>query len=298
MEGKVLFRSLTATVFLILFAFATGCISWEPGWTMIEKPSMKGDVKALLAKANAQISRADTREKMGDIITTYEAIIKIDPMNYEALWGLGRYYHHMAIAYSRDKAEKEQLTRKGIEFCEMAMYCNDSFRKEIDRGRTVFEAYTHLSKNEFNALYYWYINLGVLYKDCNNILAQAINYRLASKFKPILQFMVELDPLSGGGHAYWALALYYIRLPKLMGGDLVKGDELFRKCIEIGPRWIDKRWGRAKYLYTKTGNREAFKKDLEWVVAQDPHRADSPYPANVIFQRDAREMLEHIDDYF
>ncbi len=298
MEGKLLFRSLGVAAFLILFTFTTGCISWEPGWTMIEKPSMKGDVKALLAKANVQISRADTREKMADIITTYETIVKIDPMNYEALWGLGRYYHLTALWHSQDRAEKEQLTRKGIKACEMAMYSNDSFRKEIESGRTAFEAYTRLSKREFNALYYWYINMGVLYKDCHSIFSQAVNYSLASKLKPILQFMVELDPLSGGGHAYWSLALYYIRLPKIMGGDLKKGDELFSKCIEIGPRWLDKRWGRAKYLYTKTGNREAFKKDLEWVVAQDPHRADSPYPANVLFQRDAREMLKHIDEYF
>ncbi len=81
MEGKLLFRSLGTAVFLMLFSFATGCISWEPGWTMIEKPSMKGNVKALLAKANAQISRADTKERVASLITTYETIIKIDPIN-------------------------------------------------------------------------------------------------------------------------------------------------------------------------------------------------------------------------
>lgn len=298
MEGKLLFRSLAAIVFLTLFSFTTGCISWEPGWTMIEKPSMKGDVKALLAKANEQISRADTREKMADIITTYETIIKIDPMNYEALWSLGRYNNLMALAYPRDKAEKEQFCRRGIKFCEMALYGNDTFRKEVDRGGSVSKSYSYISKREFNTLYYWYINLGVLYRDCNGPIGKAVNLRLASKFMPILMHLTEIDPLSGGGHAYWARALYHARLPKIIGGDLNKADELFRKCIQIGPRWIDKRWGRAKYLYTKTGNREAFKKDLEWVVAQDPHKADSPYPANVHFQRDAREMLKHIDDYF
>ena len=53
-----------------------------------------------------------------------------------------------------------------------------------------------------------------------------------------------------------------------------------------------------KILYTKTRDKEAFKSDLEWVTAQDPHKADSPYPANAYFQREARELLAHIDDYF
>jgi len=34
------------------------------------------------------------------------------------------------------------------------------------------------------------------------------------------------------------------------------------------------------------------------VIAQDPHKADSPYPANVWFQAEAKEMLANIDDYF
>ncbi len=41
-----------------------------------------------------------------------------------------------------------------------------------------------------------------------------------------------------------------------------------------------------------------FKKDPEWVIEQDLHKTDSPYPANVEMQRNAREMLENIDDYF
>ena len=36
--------------------------------------------------------------------------------------------------------------------------------------------------------------------------------------------------------------------------------------------------------------------DLEWVIAQDPHKRDSPYPANVHFQRDAKAMLAHADE--
>jgi hypothetical protein len=37
---------------------------------------------------------------------------------------------------------------------------------------------------------------------------------------------------------------------------------------------------------------------LSHIIAQDPRKMDSPYPANVHFQRDAKDMLSHIDDYF
>ena len=180
----------------------------------------------------------------------------------------------------------------------MAFFENDSFKNEIERGRTVFEAYNRLSKREIVAMYYWYTNLGILFKECHGLLVQAINFQLASKLKPILLHMTEIDPSWGGGHAYYALALYYSRLPKLMGGDLAKADDFSQRSIEKGPNWLYSRWGRAKYLYTKTRNREAFKKDLEWVIAQDPHMLDSPYAWNVFFQSSAREMLRNMHTYF
>jgi len=36
----------------------------------------------------------------------------------------------------------------------------------------------------------------------------------------------------------------------------------------------------------------------EWILAQDPRKADSPYSGNVYLQREARELLANIDDYF
>jgi hypothetical protein len=83
-----------------------------------------------------------------------------------------------------------------------------------------------------------------------------------------------------------------------VGGDLEKAEELFDKAVEAGPNWLYIKFARAKYLHTKRQDKEAFTKDLEWVIAQDPHEADSPYPANIWMQAQAREMLEDIDHYF
>ena len=71
-----------------------------------------------------------------------------------------------------------------------------------------------------------------------------------------------------------------------------KSSEYYNKADEVGAEWLYVRFFRAKFLHAKTGDREAFRKDLEWVLAQDPHKALSPYPWNVYFQREAKKMLE------
>jgi hypothetical protein len=76
-----------------------------------------------------------------------------------------------------------------------------------------------------------------------------------------------------------------------MGGDLKKSSEYFSKADEVGAGWLHVRFTRAKLLHAKTGDREAFRKDLEWVLAQDPHLAMNLYPYNVYYQREAKKML-------
>ena len=109
---------------------------------------------------------------------------------------------------------------------------------------------------------------------------------------------MEIDPTWEGGHPYLNMAMRYAILPSLLGGDMNKAEEFFEKALEAGPNWLYTRLGRALLLHTKKKDREAFTNDLEWVIAQDPHKADSPYPADVDMQKRAREMLANIDDYF
>ena len=45
----------------------------------------------------------------------------------------------------------------------------------------------------------------------------------------------------------------------------------------------------------RDGDREGFRRDLEWVAAQDPAALQGPYAWNVYFQRDARQMLADMD---
>jgi len=273
-------------------------ITWVEGWKNIPEPSMKGNITNLLDKVNNQIKSADDKDKVLELIRTYEEILKIDTKHYKSLWSLGRYYGLMALAYTETRDEKEEYLLKAINSCEKALYLNKDFKKYIDKGGKANAACMYLTKNEIEALYYYWSNQAAYWYFCHNFFVQMLNIDQVSNASMLISKMIEVDPEWGGGHGYYARAIHYSALPGFMGGDLAKAEEYYQKAIDIGPNWLYIRWGRAANLYKKKKDWEAYKRDLQWVIEQDPHEADSPYPWNVYFQMSASRMLrnmEHIE---
>jgi hypothetical protein len=256
------------------------------------------DVSEELARANEQIMEADTKAKLLDLLGMYEAILEVDPDNFEALWSLGRYNVVMVFGYTENQGEKEEHNLAAIKYCEQAMKTNEEFKALTDRGEPVGDACRVLSKREMAPLYYWYSGTGQYWKECLSFPKRMRNIHMARDIKKVMTRMLEIDPAWAGGHPYYAWGFYHATIPRLFGGDLKKSEGFFDKAVEAGPNWLYVRWGRAKYLYTRKKDREGFRRDLEWVVSQDPRKCDSPYPANVHFQRDGKNMLMNIEDYF
>jgi tetratricopeptide (TPR) repeat protein len=269
----------------------SGCVSWDSGWKGIKDPDRKGDVSGLIAQANRQIADADSKEKLAALIRTYEQVLEIEPANYEALWNLGRYYQLIGVAYADNVEIKKEYYIKAVQMGERGMYTNSGFKKLVDEGAPVWDAASVLTISEIKAMQYRYSALGFYFNECMNPVERILNLRLLGKNKKILDRMMAIDPAYAGGHPYTFMAAYYAVLPSIMGGDLKKASEYFSKADEVGAGWLHVRWTRAKFLHAKTGDREAFRKDLEWVLAQDPHLAMNLYPYNVYFQREAKKML-------
>ncbi len=256
------------------------------------------DVSDLLAQANDQIRTADNKEKLLSLLATYKRILERDPSNYEALWSLGRYNVVMVLAYTESRREREKHNLDAIKYCEQAMDTHPEFKELRANGKRVGEACAVLSKREIAPLYYWYAATGSYWKECLSFPQRIRNMHLTASIMKAMKRMLEIDPTWAGGHPYYAWGFYYTTIPRILGGNLKKAEEFIDKAVEAGPKWLYARWGRAKYVYTRKKDKEAFREDMEWVVSQDPLEADSPYPANVHFQRDATQMLSHIDDYF
>jgi len=257
-----------------------------------------GDLSGLLAEANEQIMRADNKENLQRLLGTYERILERDASNYEALWSLGRYNVVMVLGYTENRSEKKEYNLNAIHYCEQAMNTHPEFKALRTQGESVGDACRVLSKREIAPLYYWYAGMGSYWKECLPLPQRIRKVHLAAGIKKVMTRMLEIDPIWAGGHPYYAWGFYYTTLPRILGGSLKKAEAFIDKAVEAGPKWLYARWGRAKYLYTRKKDTEAFRADLEWVIAQDPRKMDSPYPANVHFQRDAKAMLSNIDDYF
>jgi hypothetical protein len=129
----------------------SGCLSWDPGWKGIKDTARKGDVSGLIAQANRQIADADSKEKLADLIRTYEQVLEIEPANYEALWSLGRYYQLMGVAYSDSVKIKKEYYIKAVQMGERGMYTNSGFKKLVDEGAPVWDAASILTISEIKA---------------------------------------------------------------------------------------------------------------------------------------------------
>jgi len=257
------------------------------------------DTTALIDLANRQIEAASDKDKVEELIRTYEKVLAVDPENYESLWQLGRYCGLMALAYSDNIETKKNHYNRMISYCERGMRTNPKFDALLKNGEKIPDACRVLSKNEIGALFYWYGgNIGIMNYCMPRIQGFWYMARNLKANKKVMNRMMEIDPEWGGGHPYFTWGAYYTVMPKMLGGDMKKAKWYFDKAVDAGPSWLYIRHSRATLYHVKRKDKHSFIDDLEWVVSQDAAKADSPYPADVHFQKTASEMLENADDYF
>lgn len=285
--------------FIALISLPTGCLSWEPGWETAQASSAKGDVKALLAKADTLINEADSKEKVQKIIDIYDEALKIEPNNVRALEGLGTGYYIMAYCYNDTVQDKKANYIKAVQMCERVMYGNPEFKALVDKGEPVWEACRVLGKNDMPAMMNWYQNLGNYWSECLGSFGKVINYYWTKRANRVLERMTAVDEKYYSGNVYFTWAAYYTLVPEFMGGDMKKADEYWNKALAAGPHMTNVYVGRAMYFRTKMKDRAGFVEDLHHALAIDPHKADLlAYPWAIWHQRRAAELLKDVDKYF
>lgn len=104
-----------------------------------------------------------------------------------------------------------------------------------------------------------------------------------------IQTILALDPKFPSVYAL-AGNVYY-EVPGLFGGDLDKSEEMFRKGLELDPKYTGMRVGLAKTLIKKGRIAEA-RRELETVLAEKEPRNLADWTLKD--SRDARALLESI----
>ncbi len=284
-----------AFIYLIIVFFIASCASFDNGWNyFVQKESLE-DPELLLQKAHEIETKAATAEQVIQLIAAFKEVEKADPDNYYALWKIGNYHILMGAAYAEKKKDKKYHYKEAIKYCEKAMCTNEMFKLEVQSGSKICESCDKLTIDQIDAMGYWYTARFYYFKECLAPLGRVFNTRIVIDNNTMIERIDNLDSTWAGGGNYFSRGLYYIAVPEKFGGSKERAKQEFAMAIEIGPDYLVNRWGRAKYLYSLTGDDEGYKSDLEWVVSRDPHNSGNPYPWNVYFHEDAKELLTQIE---
>jgi tetratricopeptide (TPR) repeat protein len=278
-----------------------GCMSWTPGWrSPLLEPSARdvGDAEAALERAEALLESADSASRLRQAIAAYDEALRFAPDSGEVLVHLAEAHVLYGAAYSDERRDKAHSYLTGIRYAEQALALNPGFRRRVEAGESVGEATVELGRDELRPMLFWVTGVSYYYKECLGGLGHLTQFRWMLRTREVMDRMMALDPAYEHGAVPFSLAIYFIGLPASAGRDLTRSADLLAQAVAESPTSLLTRWGRAKYLHVKTRNRAAFRRDLEWVMAQDPTAADSPLRWNVYFQRDARELLAQIEHWF
>lgn len=129
-------------------------------------------------------------------------------------------------------------------------------------------------------------------------MARVANIRWIKRLEPVLTRMEEIDDAWVDGAVAFNWGFYYFILPESMGGNRDTAAEKFALATELAEDRMFVRWGRAKFFSLITKNKEEFRRELEWVAAQNPTQFNDPPHWKAHFQADARTLLNDVDGYF
>lgn len=268
-----------------------GCLTWAPGWEdrLADRPG--GQASQLYERAERLLEEAGTEESVRSAIAAYQQILSADPQMIPAMVRQAELHVLLGAAYAQSKAEKRESYLSAIRLCERAMGLDPEFRAAVGGGASIEQASQYLGAEHAGAMFWWITGVSYLFKECQSPPQRVINFRWMQRTQGVLRRLGELEPGFQEGGVPFTWGIFYLALPRAVGGDMQRSGESFEAAIALSPGSLLNRWGRAKYYHVKTGDRAAFAADLRWVLAQDPRSAPSPYRWNVYFQRDARALL-------
>lgn len=279
-----------ALPFLLLIFAASSCVSFKHEWgAATSQPTQS--LESLEIKAQELEASANTKVELQELLQTYKELASVRSDKYFPLWKAGNYHILYGAYFAESKKEKKMHYREAIKYCEKAMYTNEDFAAKVDAGVSIPDAVSVLTMKEIDAMGFWYTARFYFFKEAMSAVKRAFNTNIILENSVVMDRIDQLDSEWQGGGNYFSRAIYYIATPERFGGSKAKADEEFTKAIQIGPNYYVNRWGRAKYLYSLTGNTEAYIADLEWIIAQDPKEGENPYAWNMYFIDTAREML-------
>ncbi len=155
-----------------------------------------------------------------------------------------------------------------------------------DRGRQAGKRAVELAPR--NALaHFWYATNTGRWGQTKGVMRSLF---LLPTVKEEMQTALALDPKLTG--AYSLAGSVYYEVPPLFGGDLDKSEEMFRKGLELDPRFTGLRIGLAKTLIKRRRLDEA-RRELQAVLDEKEPRDLADWTMKDV--KEARELLGSLE---
>lgn len=115
----------------------------------------------------------------------------------------------------------------------------------------------------------------------------------------MMKRVMTLKPSYGNGTIHDFYVLYYGSMPDYMGGDFKKARKHYKKAIDAsGGKLTSPHLSLATSVSVQQQNVQEFKSLLKKVLAVDPDKDPDNRLLNILNQRKAKYLLDHVDDYF
>lgn len=264
------------------------------GWEQ-QTATAQGDTAQVLKEAQSHWEQRQDVAHLEQAIALYEQAAAIDPNNLELLITVARANYFLADAYLQENLERQTITyEKSLSYAEKAMVLHPEFKKLVTAGEKVEDAIRVLDKSYVGAIYWGSASLGKwgLNKGMATILANR------ERGRKLMARCVELDEtyFYGGPHRWFGS--YYAKLPSIAGRDMEKSKIHFDKALQIAPNYFGTTVLKAEYYDTNMQDKEAFRKDLEFVLKTPSNVIPELVPEQEAEKKKAAAMLPQIDDKF
>jgi len=300
------------------FAFAAGCgVSRTAVWEQRSTPAptgtpAQGDAAALVKEGDDHWARRADRAELDAAIASWEKAVAINPGDGDTLAKLAHGIYLVADGYlsfgsegkgkytvfENDDAGKQkylEMHDKGVQIGEKALVAMSAeFKKRVEAGTSVEDATDVLDKNAVPALYWYSSNLGKW--------ANAQGFTTVLKYKNKLKKMIErcmaLDEHYWFSAPHRYLGVVYSKAPAIAGGDMGKAKEHFDASLKHSPNYLATRALWAEFYAVKAEDKEGYKRELEYVLAQADDVVPEIVAENKIEKRKAKDLLSMIEEKF
>lgn len=204
--------------------------------------------------------------------------------------------HFIGYYIEDDPTRSDSLFIEGMDTAWEFIISTDAYQEGValsegDSNAKKIAGLENSSQDMVPMLYWWVSNYS------RYLLTKPVMERLQQRdiIETVLHRILALQPdffYHGANRIFGGI---YARLP---GVDLNHSVTNFDKSIQGSPNYMGTYVIRAKYLYTKSGNREAFVNDLQKVLNADPTILPEVSPENLFEQEKARSLLAEVSSLF